>query len=324
LQDEKGYADNAACIYRFHDSVLFEPGERLCRLYCDNSLNPWGVTVELMAGQAELAALNLAHANDIHICFKNYLLKLHKFAPVGLSGNPSDLLFLCLLMQEHDIHLTSVRFVMSAGENLNANTKKIIESTLGCKVFNVYSSQEFGCVAWECEFGKLHVNDDRVIVETLDGPLVPSELVITSLTNNSMSLIRYRTNDIGRYVPWEESQCQCGRELGCIEEFTGRDRGFVVLSDGTLFGPKPIKAFLTEQPILIWQIIQNNTNELIIHLVEGLGGDSKELLVKIEAAVSTMIGGKLNVKAVWVDKEDLLIGSGKFQMMHLNCSVGKN
>jgi phenylacetate-CoA ligase len=316
LHDDENQLQEAASFYRLLDAVGFEAGEKICRVFSDCSRPMWGTTVQLLPGQIELAALNLL---DIHHAWgREYVTRLRDWQPIGLSGNPSDLLALSLLAEDMRIAFPSVRFIVAAGENLLPNARATIESIFRCKVHDVYSLQELRGVAWECEAGTLHVNEDRVIVESLDsGECGAPELLITCLTNRSMPLIRYRTRDLGHFVAWHESPCSCGRQLGRIEDFTGRDRGFIVFDDGRVCGPKPVKMVLTDKPVAAWQLIQKKAGHLDVLVVPRPGVCSSSILSDIEEEITRLLDNHVTVDARWVQPEELLHGPGKFQMMHL-------
>jgi len=56
------------------------------------------------------------------------------------------------------------------------------------------------------------------------------EVVITSLINFAMPLIRYR---IGDMAAWGEEECACGRAWPLLKEVAGRTRDLFVKRDGT-------------------------------------------------------------------------------------------
>jgi phenylacetate-CoA ligase len=67
-------------------------------------------------------------------------------------------------------------------------------------------------VAGECDAGSLHVYADHVHVEIYDGdvPANPGafgDIVLTSLRNRAMPLVRYRVGDRGRLLA---DRCRCG------------------------------------------------------------------------------------------------------------------
>jgi phenylacetate-CoA ligase len=322
MHDEDELIEEAASFYRPFTSLSFSPGERVCRVLSDGERPSWGETVQLMPLQMELAVGNFLLPN--FSWDYNLLRRLAEFAPVGLVGNPSDLLGLALLANERDTRLPSVRFLMTAGENLSPNTREVLQSTFRTEVRDLYSMQEVRNIAWECERGALHVNDDRVIVEAAPEAADSHEILITTLTNLTMPLIRYRTADLGHYTAADDDPCTCGRALGRLTEFHGRDRGFIVLPNGRLIGPKPMKLLLTGLPVATWQLIQHHPSELEIRLVARPCGPPPPSTAEIERMAAATVGGEIAVHVRWVDKAELLGTRGKFQMMHLLASTRLN
>jgi phenylacetate-CoA ligase len=78
-----------------------------------------------------------------------------------------------------------------------------MERAFGCKVFNQYGSREIPNIACECRHGRMHVFTDMVHLES-----TPDErLLVTSLTNRLMPMIRYENGDSGRLL---DGDCDCG------------------------------------------------------------------------------------------------------------------
>ncbi len=111
----------------------------------------------------------------------------------------------------------------------------------GCEVFNHYGMTEMGYgggVECEAHFG-YHMREADLFFEIIDpdsGMAVqdgkPGEIVFTTLTRRGMPLIRYRTGDLGRFIP---ERCPCGTLLKSMERVRLRLDGSVELgSSGAL------------------------------------------------------------------------------------------
>ena len=103
-----------------------------------------------------------------------------------------------------------------------------IEKIWGSEVFTHYGMTETGfglavqCAAHEA----YHLRDTEFIVEVIDpesGRDLPDgewgEIVVTSLLNEAMALIRYRTGDIARRIV---APCTCGGNLPRLDKVQGR------------------------------------------------------------------------------------------------------
>lgn len=125
--------------------------------------------------------------------------QLRAIRPHLVQGAPSVLYALALFLQKKNTVKEKLFSAFeSTGETLDNTKRDIIESQMGCKVFNRYGTAEFGVIA--------HSRDDYDNLEVVDYLVYPeshslgnglNEIVLTGLTNPVMPLIRYKTGDIG-------------------------------------------------------------------------------------------------------------------------------
>jgi phenylacetate-coenzyme A ligase PaaK-like adenylate-forming protein len=128
------------------------------------------------------------------------------------------------------------RAFFSSYERLDRETRAFIEAESGVPLFDIYGASEVGVViAFECERGSLHVNDDYVVVEIVDElgrPVPPGEqglILVTDLLNRAMPLIRYQLGDVAAQ---SEGSCPCGRVLSRISGIDGRALDTVATANG--------------------------------------------------------------------------------------------
>jgi len=163
----------------------------------------------------------------------SHCLKLTKWKPTSLQAYPTPLYELCQFANQENIDLSFVKNVSVTAETLNEHHRKVIEETLGLKIFNWYGSRELARVASECEcHDGLHINEPSVLVEILEDPFLPKDcgyMVVTDLWNRATPLIRYETGDIARKIIGE---CACGRALKRIAAIEGRMVDLIVLPKG--------------------------------------------------------------------------------------------
>jgi len=110
-----------------------------------------------------------------------------------------------------------------------------VERAWGCRVYNHYGMTEMGLgggVDCAARVG-YHVREADLLFEIVDpgsGSPVPDgeqgEVVFTTLTRTGMPLIRYRTGDLGRWLP---EPCPCGTGLRTLAHITTRVAGAVSL-----------------------------------------------------------------------------------------------
>jgi len=164
------------------------------------------------------------------------LLRLRMIKKLGITvlmGTPTYILHLANVAQEQGIdpRTLGIRVICTAGEPgamSTPNTGLRLEKAWGCKIFDYCGTQETNCIAWTCEEGTGHLNEDLLYCEVLDPetdePVAPGEsgkLVITDLVNKTHPCIRFETGDIVNGIETDAS-CGCGRTLSKFKGFRGR------------------------------------------------------------------------------------------------------
>lgn len=158
---------------------------------------------------------------------------LQALQPSVLITYPSCAAALAPLQQAGALQL-HLREVWVGGEQLSAAQRAQVRAAFGCVVRNNYGASECFSIAWECAQGRLHVNDDWVILEPVDERLRPvpdgvlsHSALLTNLANRCQPLIRYRLDDRIRRLP---DACPCGSAFSVIE-VQGRSADTLTLHD---------------------------------------------------------------------------------------------
>jgi 2-polyprenyl-3-methyl-5-hydroxy-6-metoxy-1,4-benzoquinol methylase len=141
------------------------------------------------------------------------------------------------------------RAVLLSADYIPKSFVKLIERIWGCTVYTHYGMTETGfglAVDCRCRDG-MHLRDDEFMVEIIDPEtLLPlpdgetGEIVLTSLKERAMPLIRYRTGDLGRLIA---TPCACGGSLprlGRVEGRLGGDFPSMAALDELLGGIKEL------------------------------------------------------------------------------------
>jgi len=163
------------------------------------------------------------------------------------------------------------RSIITSAGLLTPEMRETIEGVFQCPVFNRYGSREVGAIACECEeHVGLHISDLTQYIEVInaDGkPCVPGEMgeiVITSLVNYTMPLIRYKIEDMGTM---SSHRCPCGRGFSLLEQVTGRTLEMLVNKKGELIsGTAVTLLFYFKDSIKRYQIVQEDIDKLVIYL----------------------------------------------------------
>ncbi len=132
--------------------------------------------------------------------------------------------------------------------------RREIESRLGLDALDIYGlSEAIGPgVAVEClEQGGMHIAEDHFLPEIINPetlevlpPGQPGELVLTTLTRETLPLLRYRTRDLTVLLP---DPCPCGRTLVRMGRVTGRSDDMLIIRGVNLF-PSRVEELLMEFP----------------------------------------------------------------------------
>jgi phenylacetate-CoA ligase len=128
------------------------------------------------------------------------------------------------------------QFAKLGGEQVYPFQREEIARHLGARVIDFYGCTEVGAIAAECPAGSRHVFSEIVHVEVMRGDEVlpageKGDLVITSLTNRAMPLVRCRIGDRGTLSP---DPCSCGLPHPVLAELEGRAADLFAAADGRL------------------------------------------------------------------------------------------
>jgi len=117
-----------------------------------------------------------------------------------------------------------LKLLMCYAEVLGDDDAAVIKQAFGAPLIQLYQASE-GLVGSSCTAGRLHVNEDLVLLEALDEhgqPAPPGQpchkLLVTNLYNTLQPLIRYQLNDL--LVLGQG--CSCGSGFRVIERVLGR------------------------------------------------------------------------------------------------------
>ena len=191
--------------------------------------------------------------------------------------------------------------IMTSAGTLFPDFRREIEDVFGCAVFDRYGTREVGDVACDCEHhAGLHVSVVTHVVEVLreDGsacqPGETGDLVITSLTNYAMPLIRYK---IGDRATVTDAICPCGRGLPLMHSIEGRSTSVFRNLAGDIISPEYFIHLLGvvlnhKRLIKRFQVIQEELDLVIVKLVLDHTGENArdDLLTNIREKIQLVMG----------------------------------
>ena len=203
--------------------------------------------------------------------------KMRTFEPIWMNLQPSMAILLCNVIKKYNLkNISTLKYIELTGEMLFPETKYFIQSTMNVRVANQYGCMEMNSIAYECPKGSLHCMEQNVIVEVVDkhGQLVPDgkegEIVVSTLNNFAMPLIRYKLGDVGRII---NKKCACGNRARILELTSGRNNDWIKDMNGNLINPYIFVRCVEnvnkmhEHAILQFQIIQFSYSDFLVKLV---------------------------------------------------------
>jgi phenylacetate-CoA ligase len=164
----------------------------------------------------------------------NWAQHVQAWKPTLLQGYASILTELAQFVRRRHLRMpATIKGVFSTAEVLYDWQRAAIESAFSCTVFNQYGSREVPNIGVQCAHGNFHVFSDLVKLEsiTVDGE---QRLLVTSLTNRIMPMIRYQLGDLGRL---QDGQCSCGSPFPLLALDVCRSNDLIVTPAGRKIYP---------------------------------------------------------------------------------------
>ena len=189
--------------------------------------------------------------------------------PDILYGNPHLLCSMARTIKEEKIELVNPKIIISSFEMLDCVSRSLLEEAFDCKVYDVYGMSEIGDVAWECPNGGYHINEDYVVVEIVNDDGVPvfeeeGNIVVTSLYNYPMPIIRYLTGDRGIMTT---DECECGRKTMKLHKVLGRNVDIIALKSGKKVSPYELMDVMNKNNVGQFQFVLAVQNTIKVKYV---------------------------------------------------------
>jgi len=301
------YADWSAATKIFYNEWAGRKiGEPLIKL--------WGSERDIL-GQTESASHRLANwvrnlklLNSFRMTqeeMEKYVEEINLYKPKIILAYVQSIYELAKFARENNLKLNSPNSIMASAGVLYPKYKELIQNVFQCPVFNRYGSREIGDMACDCDRHEgLHLNVFTHYIEIIDkkGKNCESskmgEVVVTTLVNYTMPLIRFK---IGDMAVLSNRQCSCGRGLPMIEKIVGRNVDVFKNIKGDLIdGEYFTHLIYFKDYIKKFQVIQEKEDYIIV--------DFDDIIAKIKL----VMGENIKVKYELVD-DILPTKSGKYR-----------
>jgi phenylacetate-CoA ligase len=165
------------------------------------------------------------------LSYKNWI----RFNKPFLGGYASSLFVLSELLGNEKCKFHSA---VSWGDKLFDNYKRSINSAFECKVYETYGAGEGFKIAAQFDLNYLYIMSPYVYIEIVDehGNIVPDgelgSIVVTSLINKSMPLIRYKIGDLAIKLPSDLYPKESILSLPLLQKVIGRETDIVRTPSG--------------------------------------------------------------------------------------------
>jgi phenylacetate-CoA ligase len=168
-----------------------------------------------------------------------------------LIGMPAEILYMSRV--ERGLRPKSV---LLAADFVPQSVIDSIKETWKCNVFTHYGHTEFGFgCAVDCEqHNGHHLRDADLIFEIIDPqtgtPTYPGnigEIVITTLSNEAMPLIRYRTGNLSHII---NTPCRCGGLLPRLGRIEGRIESNIPVGGGQTLSIHQLDEIIFADPVV--------------------------------------------------------------------------
>lgn len=302
--DQKGMSDAVISLWR---ESLGLPAFG-STLFVSGFLNPGKGDVVLWSdfiGRRQFFSIYRLSDRDM----KQAMGAIMKFRPRVIQGYPSAIVQMADIWASYGAGQVAV---LTSCESLTPGVRAHLEASFGA-VYDYYGSQEGAHLVHQCTIGTYHTNPFVGLVEICDeaGRAVPTgaegRVVVTSLRNDTMPLIRYDLGDTAVRGP-ARSTCECGSWWPELLGIQGRSEDLVRTSDGRAVGYLAFHVFKEMPQIEQGQIHQSSDLSLTVRVV--LRGDTRlsDVATEVENRIHDRTGPEMRVTVIEVS--DLPKGAG--------------
>ncbi len=229
-----------------------------------------------------------------------------QWEPEFLDVDPVYGVVFALYCERHRILLPSVRFIVCSYEFVSVVHRSILERAFRVPVFDLYGSTETGHLLMEDDAGQMRASLETAFFELVSADeLGIGDLVVTTLTNPFMPLIRYRIGDL---VERSESP------YGMRYLLHGRACDAFQISPGQRVTTRQVDHCFSGIPRLAhYQLIQRGGGAWLLRFVADGPGPDLIHLAELQERLSRLLRSNTPVEA---QKTDLLgpEKSGKFRL----------
>ena len=151
--------------------------------------------------------------------------EISEWSPQFLDLDPVHGARFALFCERSGIKFPSLKCILCSYEFVSVVHRRMLDRAFGVPVFNLYGSTETGHLLMENARGEMKSGYDTAYLEIVNaGHDGAGELVVTTLTNDYMPLLRYRIGDLAqrRVMPYGTDFVIHGRARDALRAGDGR------------------------------------------------------------------------------------------------------
>jgi len=254
---------------------------------------------------------------------RRYIALLNDRRPKLIISYADAVYELAKLAEREGLAVAPQAAIMTSAGTLYPFMRETIERVFQCKVYNRYGSREMGNIACERPgFEGLWVAPWANYVEIVDGEgrRVPDgeegEILVTSLINRAMPLVRYRIGDRGVLAPTKDHS-RTGEQV--LQAVLGRTSDVLRTADGALVNATYFMYLLFHRTwVARFQVVQRDLSSIVFRIVSVGPNHPQAELDEITALTKRVMGDGCRVSFEFVD-EITPTASGKYR--YIICEV---
>jgi len=232
--------------------------------------------------------------------------EISEWSPQFLDVDPVHGARFALYCEQHGIKFPSLKFILCSYEFASVVHRKILARVFGVPVFNLYGSTETGHLLMENERGEMKPSYDTAFLEIVGaGPDGVGELVVTTLTNDYMPLLRYRIGDLAQ---------RRAQPYGTDFVLHGRVRDALRASDGRRVTTWQVdQCFAAVGGMAHYQLRQSEDGGCVLRFVPDGAGPTEAELRRVTSQLENLLGARAKI-ATGAMPALLPESSGKFRL----------
>jgi phenylacetate-CoA ligase len=228
------------------------------------------------------------------------------WAPQFLDTDPVHAVWFALYCERSGITFPSLKFILCSYEFTSVVHRKILTRVFGVPVFNLYGSTETGHLLMEDEHGEMKQSYDTAYLEITDTDARNiGDLVVTTLSNDYMPLLRYRIGDLAEKI---------AQPYGNSYIVHGRIRDALTAADGSRVTTWQVDQCLADAAgIAHYELRQNEAGECVFRYIADVTPPTEDALNDVTARLETLLQTRTGIEA---EAMTTLVpaASGKFRL----------